>query len=49
MVINGFLVVRLPLENEVVPSAQVLPSVNGIFYAGIDRCAWSDLYDEAPS
>lgn len=39
--------VRLPSENEVVPSAQVLPGVNGILYAGIDRCAWDDLYDEA--
>jgi hypothetical protein len=47
MIINGFLVVRLPSENEVMPSAQVLPGVNGIFYAGVDRCAWDDLYDEA--
>ena len=46
IMINGFLVVRLPSENEVVPSERVLPSVNGIFYAGIDRCAWDDLYDE---
>ena len=49
MIINGFLVVRLPSENPVVPapSARVLPSGNGIFYAGLDRCAWDDLYDEA--
>jgi hypothetical protein len=49
MIINGFLVVRLPSENQVVPvpSEPVLPSVNGIFYAGIDRCAWCDVYDEA--
>jgi hypothetical protein len=46
MIINGFLVVRLPSENQVVPvpSEPVLPSVNGIFYAGhrslrVVRCA----------
>jgi hypothetical protein len=46
MIINGFLVVRLPPQNEVAP-ALMLPSVNGIFCAGIDRCPWLDLFDEA--
>jgi hypothetical protein len=48
MIINGFLVVRAPEENEVVhvPPVRLVPSLNGIFYAGIDRCEWFDLYDE---
>lgn len=49
MIINGFLVARLPAENQMMPapSGPVLPGVNGIFYAGIDRCAWCDVHDEA--
>lgn len=45
MIINGFLVVRLPPLYEIAP-AVLLPAVNEVFYAGVDRGSWDDVFDE---
>lgn len=46
MDINGFIVVRLPHLNYLVPNRDVIPCVNGIYYAGLDRQMWADIFDE---
>jgi len=45
MQINGFLVVRLPAMNFLVPGRDVVPSINGVYYAGVDRNRWADVMD----
>lgn len=45
--INRFLVVvRLPHLNHMVPDRDVLPCINGLYYAGVDRQRWIDVFDE---
>ena len=46
MSINGFVVARLPHLNYLVREGDAVPCLNGIYYAGIDRQRWSDLFDE---
>jgi hypothetical protein len=46
MTINGFAVVRLPNLNYLVPERDVIPFANGIYYAGVDRQRWADVFDE---
>lgn len=46
MTINGFLVVRLPQLNYLVLGRDIVPCINGIHYAGIDRQRWLDIFDE---
>ena len=46
MTINGFIVVRLPQLNYLVQERDVLPCLDGIYYAGIDRQRWVDVFDE---
>jgi len=46
MTINGLAVVRLPHLNYLVPGRDVVPCLNGIYYAGVDRQRWADVFDE---
>jgi hypothetical protein len=46
MIINGFVVVRLPHLNYLVPGRDVIPCIDGLYYAGVDRQRWIDLFDE---
>lgn len=46
MQVNGFVVVRIPTMNFLVPGRDVVPCVNGIYYAGVDRNRWADVMDD---
>jgi hypothetical protein len=46
MIINGFIAVRLPHLNYLVPGRDVIPCLDGLYYAGMDRQRWVDLFDE---
>lgn len=45
MKINGFLVVRLPHLNYIVPGRDMVPCLGDICYAGVDRQKWLDVFD----
>jgi hypothetical protein len=42
----GYLVVRLPNLNYLVDKADVVAPINGVYYAGVKRQAWADVFDE---
>jgi hypothetical protein len=46
MEIIGFLVVRLPQLNYLVPGRDVTPCIGGLCYSGIDRQRWADVFDD---
>jgi hypothetical protein len=46
MTINGLVVVRLPHLNYLVPERDTVPCIDGIYYTGIDRQRWADVFDE---
>lgn len=46
MKINGFLVVRLPHLNYIVPGRDLVPCLGDICYAGVDRQKWLDVFDQ---
>jgi hypothetical protein len=46
MTLNGFAVVRLPHLNYLVPECDVIPHARGMYYAGVTRHGWADVFDE---
>jgi hypothetical protein len=46
MTINGLTVVRRPHLNYLVPQRDIIPCVNDVYYAGVDRQRWADVFDE---
>ena len=46
MEITGLIVVRLPHLNYLVEGRDRIPVLNGLYYSGVDRQRWSDVFDE---
>jgi hypothetical protein len=46
MIITGLIAVRLPHLNFLDPGRDVVPCINGIYYAGVDRQRWVDVFDD---
>jgi hypothetical protein len=46
MNIAGFIVVRRPKFNYSVHSREPIPAVNHVYYTGIDRQRWADVFDD---
>jgi hypothetical protein len=46
MDINGLVVVRLPHLNYLLPKRDVVPFVKDVYYSGLDRQRWADVFDE---
>jgi len=43
----GYLVVRLPNFDYLVDKRENIAPINGVYYAGVKRQAWADVFDEA--
>jgi hypothetical protein len=46
MTIAGLVVVRLPSLNYLVAGRDRIPVINGIYYSGVERQRWADVFDE---
>ena len=44
--ITSFMVVRLPQFNSLVEGRDIVPVIDKLFYAGMKRCPWADVFDE---
>jgi hypothetical protein len=46
MTFAGFVVVRRPEFNYLVPGREVVPRIGDVYYRGVDRQRWIDVFDE---